>query len=386
MPRRPTDPLAGPPDPWVGSEIPPFRSRPPYLMTEMIAAEPSLAERLIRRLRADAATDALADAVRAAESAGEPIVVTGCGTSEHAGLGIGAMLEEALGRPAGRPIPVLQALEVSRRPPVAGLVIGVSHEGGTAVTNAALHAAGNAGAATALITAGTGSPGAELADVVLATGEMDASWCHTVGYLSPLVAGLVIASRISGSRLDAVAVHALLDVAADPRAASDVAAGLTGIDRLVVVGAGVDRIAARELALKVAEGARLPAEAHELETAVHGHLAAATRWTGLVLILADPAVTAHAMDRVARVLDAARSLSMPTAAILGERAATEVDTSRTPAGRLIVPSTGRVRGVGAVLLGTAIPLQLLAERLARARGVNPDTLGREDPSQAAAHA
>jgi glucosamine--fructose-6-phosphate aminotransferase (isomerizing) len=275
---------------------------------------------------------------------------------------------------------------VSRRPPVAGLVIGVSHEGGTAVTNAALHAAGNAGAATALITAGTGSPGAELADIVVATGEMDASWCHTVGYLSPLVAGLVIASRISGSRLDAVAVHALLDVAADPRAASDVAAGLTGIDRLVVVGAGVDRIAARELALKVAEGARLPAEAHELETAVHGHLAAATRWTGLVLILADPAVTAHAMDRVARVLDAARSLSMPTAAILGERAATEVDTSRTPAGRLIVPATGRVRGVGAVLLGTAIPLQLLAERLARARGVNPDTLGREDPSQAAAHA
>ena len=106
----------------------------------------------------------------------------------------------------------------------------------------------------------------------------------------------------------------------------------------------------------------------------------------MVLILADPAVTAHAMDRVTRVLDAARSLAMPTAAILGERAATEVDTSRTPAGRLVVPATGRVRGVGATMLGTAIPLQLLAERLARARGVNPDTLGREDPSQAAAHA
>jgi glucosamine 6-phosphate synthetase-like amidotransferase/phosphosugar isomerase protein len=35
-------------------------------------------------------------------------------------------------------------------------------------------------------------------------------------------------------------------------------------------------------------------------------------------------------------------------------------------------------------LGAAIPLQLLAERLARARGTNPDTLGREDPRQAAA--
>jgi hypothetical protein len=35
-------------------------------------------------------------------------------------------------------------------------------------------------------------------------------------------------------------------------------------------------------------------------------------------------------------------------------------------------------------LGAAIPLQLLAERLARGRGLNPDTLGREDPRQAAA--
>jgi hypothetical protein len=35
-------------------------------------------------------------------------------------------------------------------------------------------------------------------------------------------------------------------------------------------------------------------------------------------------------------------------------------------------------------LGSAIPLQLLAERLARARGRNPDAIGREDPRQAAA--
>jgi hypothetical protein len=38
----------------------------------------------------------------------------------------------------------------------------------------------------------------------------------------------------------------------------------------------------------------------------------------------------------------------------------------------------------AAALAAAIPAQLVAERLARARGVNPDTLGREDPRQAAA--
>jgi fructoselysine-6-P-deglycase FrlB-like protein len=35
-------------------------------------------------------------------------------------------------------------------------------------------------------------------------------------------------------------------------------------------------------------------------------------------------------------------------------------------------------------LASAIPLQLLAERLARARGKNPDSIGRDDPRQAGA--
>jgi hypothetical protein len=59
--------------------------------------------------------------------------------------------------------------------------------------------------------------------------------------------------------------------------------------------------------------------------------------------------------------------------------------SETPAGRIVLPHTGRVPGIAGSLLSSAIALQLLTERLARARGVNPDTLGREDPAQAAAH-
>jgi hypothetical protein len=63
-----------------------------------------------------------------------------------------------------------------------------------------------------------------------------------------------------------------------------------------------------------------------------------------------------------------------------------VPEDETPAGRIVLPRVSRVRGAAASLLGSALALQLLAERLARARGVNPDTLGREDPAQAAAHA
>ena len=54
------EPLPGAPEPWAPSEMPAFRSRPPYLMSEMIAAEPALAERLMRRLAADESLGALA--------------------------------------------------------------------------------------------------------------------------------------------------------------------------------------------------------------------------------------------------------------------------------------------------------------------------------------
>jgi hypothetical protein len=76
---------------------------------------------------------------------------------------------------------------------------------------------------------------------------------------------------------------------------------------------------------------------------------------------------------------------MPAAAILGERTAASIPDEATPAGRIVLARSTRVTAVTAALLGPMLPLQLLADRLARARGVNPDTLGREDPAQAAAH-
>jgi glucosamine 6-phosphate synthetase-like amidotransferase/phosphosugar isomerase protein len=387
MARSTNDPLPGAPEPWAPSTMPAFRSRPPYLMTEMIAAEPALVERLVHRLVPDDAIRQLVDALEAAIAHGQPIIITGCGTSEHAAMGIAELLNEALDPAGGRDVWPVQALEYVQRPSRQGVVIGVSHEGGTTATNEALRAARAAGATTALITVGGGSPGAELADIVVETGEQDRSWCHTVGYLSPLVAGTVLAARLRQAKTDARVLRALLDVSDDHRATANAAAGLTGIDRLLVAGSGVDLVSARELAIKVTEGARLPAHAHDVETLLHGHLAAATRWTGLVLIITEaeqrPPIV---VDRARRLLEAARSLGVPAAGIVSERLGPTFEPELTPAGRLVVPRVPRLRGATASLFGAAIPFQLLAERLARARGVNPDTLGREDPAQAAAHA
>ncbi len=378
------EPLPGAPEPWAPSDMPAFRARPPYLMSEMIAAEPALAERLIRRLAKDDAADALASAIGEAVAAGRPILTTGCGTSEHAAMGIAILLNEALDLPAGREIRAVQALETRHRPLADGLLIAVSHEGGTHATNEAIHAAREAGARTALVTVGGGSPGAALAEIVVTTEEQDRSWCHTVGYLAPLVAGVAVAARLQKKRLDAAAIRALLDVSEDAHGAADMAAALAGTDRLIVVGSGADHVTARELALKVAEGARLATAAHELETILHGHLAAANRWTGLVLVLTE--ATSGVEERALRVFAAARTLGMPVAAILAEPVHPEIPPSETPAGRIVLPRTGRVPTLAGSLLASALALQLLTERLARARNVNPDTLGREDPAQASAHA
>jgi glutamine---fructose-6-phosphate transaminase (isomerizing) len=386
MPRAVNDPLPGPPDPWAPSEMPPFRSRPPYLMSEMIAAEPALAERLVRRLAQDDAVASLATAIRGAASEGRPVVTTGCGTSEHAAAGIAMLLNEVLDLPADGQVRPVQALESLRRPVRDGLLIGVSHEGGTVATNEALRAAVDAGSRTALITVGDASPGAAIAEIVVRTEEQDQSWCHTVGYLSPLLAGAVLAQRVAQRRPDARAIRSVIEAGDDHRAAAAVASGLTGTDRIVVVGSGPDLVSAQELALKIAEGARIPASAHDVESILHGHLAAATRWTGLILIATDEGMRpAPIAERVLRMAGAAGALGMPVAAIVGERAAGRLPAPLSPAGRVVLARPTRVSATAGALLGAAVPLQLLADRLARARGVDPDTLGREDPAQAAAH-
>ncbi|MDH4064098.1 MAG: SIS domain-containing protein, partial [Acidobacteriota bacterium] len=369
------------PDPWAGSTMPLLRDGPPYAMTEMIAAEPALGERLVRRLTADPAIPRLAALIHAAVADSRPILTTGCGTSEHAALMAAALLGEALD--AG--VRSAQAFELVRRPPANGVLLAVSHEGGTTATNDALRGARDAGAATALITVSGRSPGAALADVLLLTGEQDQSWCHTVGYLSPLVAAAVLAGALREQPVDPIVVRALLQIADHEAGAEQMAAALSGCTRLLVVGSGIDYAAARELALKIEEGARLPAAAHHLETIRHGHLAAADARTGLVLLLTDgEAWGAPLLERSRAVLRSAQALGMPAAAIVAADLGDDIPLGLTPAGRLAVPLAAGLPRIVAAALGGAIPLQLLTERLARARGVNPDTLGREDPRQAAA--
>jgi fructoselysine-6-P-deglycase FrlB-like protein len=199
------------------------------------------------------------------------------------------------------------------------------------------------------------------------------------------VVAAVLAEAINGKSLDAVALRALVEVATDETAAEEAAHVLATCVRLIVVGTGIDLVSARELVLKIEEGAGLPTTALHTETLRHGHLAAATPETGLIVILTDAEPGAAAIrERAQGVLRSSRILGMPAAAILGARLGPELPLELTPAGRLTVPEANRLRPLPEAVLGTAVPLQLLAERLARARDRNPDPIGRDDARQARA--
>ncbi len=378
------------PDPWVSSSQPSMRSGPPYHMTEMIEAEPALSARVLERHEAVGSGAAeLARVIRRTVRAGDPVVVTGCGTSEHAALGVAdilrAAVREAEVRATGHgtrhePLAV-QAFELSLDPPASGLVIGISHEGGTTATNAALEASRAAGARTAIITVSERSPGAESADIVVETGELDQSWCHTVGYLSPLVAAAASGAHLTGRPVDAAfrdSVQELVASGVDRASiAESVADRLAERSSVLVIASGADRTAGRELVLKIEEGTWVPAAYRDLETFLHGHLAAAEESHGLVVILADRDGRDARLARATGALRAARGVGMEAAAIMAADAAADLPTDLTPAGRIVIPEAPALPSPVAALLGTATPLQMLTERLARARGVNPDAIHRD---------
>ena len=279
---------------------------------------------------------------------------------------------------AFQPVAV-QAFELALDPPSNALVIGISHEGSTWATNNALEAAKSAGSEVAIVTASDRSPGAAIATIVVTTEEIDQSWCHTIGYLAPLLAATAVAGHLSGKSPTPGVARALLSEGADrEREAEAWASSIASARHVVVVASGVDRIAGRELTLKIEEAAWIPSAYRDIETFLHGHLPATDADTALVLILTDSSGRADRVARARQLLAAARVVGLRSGAILAEEVDGDVAAELTPAGRLLVPAAPDLPNPVAALLGSATPLQLLTERIARAKGTNPDPIRRED--------
>ncbi|QEC48757.1 SIS domain-containing protein [Baekduia soli] len=239
---------------WHTDDHPELRAGPPWVMQEMIATQPALAEQMLSHPSPAAA--AIAAEIESALAAGRSVTVTGCGTSEHAAHGIAALIRGVVNR-GRRPLIHARPALSAAIDPIDGVCLAVSHDGGTRATALATAAARQAGARTAAVVHDPSSAVAAAVDHVLVTPRHDDSWCHTVAYTSAIAAGAAIAEHLGPMTIQPAAAAAVLRSGAAVDAVP-LADHLSGSRVLLCAGAGIDHITARELALKIAEGARMP--------------------------------------------------------------------------------------------------------------------------------
>jgi fructoselysine-6-P-deglycase FrlB-like protein len=355
---------------WHTPDHPPLRPTAPWIMEEMILEQRLLGD----ESKALPGAAELAALISAAVRDGGDISVAGCGTSEHAAHAIAALIRTSA--PAARVV-ARQALDAAEAPGHPALAIGISHDGGTRATQLALEAAGDA--ATAAITARLDSAVAGAAGTVVVTPRLDRSWCHTLAYTSAIIAGAVAAGLPSTDIAAAAAILSDDGLFRDARAAGRT---LLPASRIVTAGMGIDLIAARELALKIEEGARVPATAHHLETLLHGHLAACdASTTHLVVFASDPAGGDRRDHRAAIAIQAAATIDIPVTVVLPSASELEVPTG-VSALRIELAPRAPLLGT---LLGEALALQALTLGAIDVAGWNPDLIRRESaPYRAAA--
>ena len=370
---------------WHTDEFPELRPGPPWVMQEMIEAEPGLVQTLLSD--PPEGTSPAADMIVDALEHHRPVIVCGCGTSEHAAHGVATLLRAAVDPRLAVLVQARPALSAALDP-APGICLAISHDGETRATNLALDAARRAGARTLAITHQRDSSVARSAEHVLLTPRHDESWCHTVAYTSALAAGAALAGSVGPLATEPSAAGDLLQRASSSPQATSVAAHLA--DRRVVLcaGAGSDLTTARELALKIAEGARLPTIALELETVLHGQLAGHEPADAIVLVaLTDGPERDRIARRAGDVAHAAATIGLSVAGLFSGVYDQALAAELTLAGRLVNepadPALIDARLAG--LLAGAGALQTLALELAHARGVNPDLIRREqDPYRHAA--
>jgi len=245
------------------------------------------------------------------------VLHTGCGTSFHAAQ-TGGWAE--------------QALELVLRPRKADALVVVSHEGDTPVS---VEAAQAFDGPVWLVTAKPESPLGELAEeVIVATPEIEQSWCHTASYTCAVAAIAALHGEDVGE---------LPDLVEQALRSSEPA---TSHERWLVAGAGRDWPTAQEAVLKLREGAYVAAEAHHTEQLLHGHLAAVDDSVRAFVLEGE----GRAAERAAGAVAALRELGCETT---------------------LVPTVHPVADI--------VRFQLLTLDLAEARGADPDKIRRDNP-------
>jgi glucosamine--fructose-6-phosphate aminotransferase (isomerizing) len=303
------------------------------------------------------------------------IVVVACGTSYHAGL-IGRYALEEWARV---PVEMDIASEYRYRNPVVGpddLVIGITQSGETADTLAAMRLAQERGATVLAVTNIMGSQATRTADAVILTrAGLEVSVAATKTFVAQVAAIYLLALRLAelrGTLPDDRRRELITDFKHLPHAINEITEGsLDAIDRVaesvhkseffLYLGRHVGLAVALEGALKLKEISYIATDAYAAGEMKHGPIALLHEGTPVVVVATESPV----LEKVISNMQEVRARGAEVVAVAAE------GDERVPphaAETLTVPAVDwMLQPILAV-----IPLQLLAYRIARLRGLNVD--------------
>ena len=251
------------------------------------------------------------------------------------------------------------------------LAVAVSQSGATGEIVTTLEWARRCGARTVAVTNAAGSPLTEAADVALVTqAGSELAVPATKTYTTQLAALAVLALSMGrgpgpappGAGLEALwgvpdAMEAMLEVAP---AAEALAGRLTDADTLVVSGRGFAYSTALELSLKLKETCYVTSVGLSYADLVHGPIAILDAGTPALLVAAGDGPMLPEMTGLARRIAATGADVYGIGGDHDFAAACRSTLSGTSLPEHLAP------------LALVVPGQLLAEALARARGLDPD--------------
>ncbi|MEA2256688.1 MAG: hypothetical protein QOG35_2733, partial [Solirubrobacteraceae bacterium] len=303
------------------------------------------------------------------------IIIVACGTSYHAGL-IGRYAIEEWAR---IPVEMDVASEYRYRNPVVGpgdLVIGITQSGETADTLAAMRIARERGATVLALTNIRGSQATRDADGVLYTrAGLEVSVAATKTFTCQVAVMALLGLKLAELRgtLDSEArAEVIADLKRIPHCIEELLASLDAqIDEIAAehfdkrfflyLGRHVGLPVALEGALKLKEISYISTDAYAAGEMKHGPIALLDESTPVVMVATDSPVLEKVVSNMQEVR--ARGAHVIAVATEGNQAIGEHAESvlRIP------PTNWMLQPLLAV-----IPLQLLAYRIARRRGLNVD--------------
>jgi glucosamine--fructose-6-phosphate aminotransferase (isomerizing) len=338
-------------------------------LKDEIAEQPAVAERLLTRGRPqlEAIADGIAGRIRDRDV--DQVVIAARGTSDHAAIYAQYLFGAHLRLPVALAAPSLITLYGVEVRLDRALVIGISQSGQSPDIVSTVAAARSQGAPTVAITNEVRSELAGTAEHVIDLGAgPERAVAATKTYTAQLMAVALLVTALE-SRLAPVDGRdtALSGVPAALAAALEtepdtvtVARHLKDAHRLIVVGRGFEYATARELALKLKELARLPADPYSAADFLHGPLALVEPGHPVIAIATSGAAAADIDALLER---------------LGELGVERIVISDRPAaiagGALGIQLP---QGLPEWLMPIVaiVPGQLLAMHLAIAKGIDPE--------------